>query len=494
MTDFNLKPSYVFGVLLCSILLSLLLHLPNISTGIQGVHTWRQSQTAWNIRNFVRHDANILNPRTSHFNTPTKTNIYRYEFPIMQWSIAMIQKVVGEHVEVIRLFIFLLGAITVIGFFNLLKAIDLDDLTALIGAVLFQFSPVFYYYTINPIPDNLALMGSVWYLYFILTYFKTEKVKNVVWASISLLIATWAKLPFLMFSIISIVYFLRQIFQQKKLDKSLILFIIIQFVILIPAFAWYAWVMPTWKNGVMKGIFSNKVPWEQTKEVLLYHLNTMFPKLLLNYAVVIPFFIGFLSFRQHRTWWLWSIIGITLLYLVLEFNMISYVHDYYMIPFLPWLYIVVAFGIQRIMKWTSQVKYFIILALVITSTFITYHDTTPFWSVEKGYFNTDLYKYKQELVDAVPGDARCIILNDHSYYVFSYAIDKMGYIFRYDQLQPEWINDLIRNKNAEYLYSDSRNIDENIKCLDYFDKLVLEAGSIRVFKLKTPQQLDEEKE
>ena len=381
MINFNLKPAHIFGILLCSILLSLLLHRPNISTEIRGIHAWRQTQTAWNIRNFVRHDANILNPRISHFNTTTKTNLYRYEFPIMQWSIAMLQKVVGEHVAVIRLSIFLIGAFTVIGFFNLLKAIDLDDISALVGAILFQFSPVFYYYTINPIPDNLALMGAVWYLYFIMTYFKTSKTRYVIGASLGLLIATWAKLPFLMFSIVSIVHFLRQLFQQKKLDKSLISFTLIQFLILIPAFAWYAWVMPTWENGVMKGIFSNQVPWAETKKVIFYHFHTMFPKLLMNYAILIPFFIGLFAMRKHKTWWLLSIIGITFLYLGLEFNMISYVHDYYMMPFLPWLYVIVAFGVQAIFNLKHKAKYFIIGGLVIATIFITNRDIKPFWSI-----------------------------------------------------------------------------------------------------------------
>ncbi|NJN78975.1 MAG: glycosyltransferase family 39 protein [Saprospiraceae bacterium] len=212
---------YIFILLILSILVSLLMHTPNLKTEIRGVHNWRQSQTAWNIRNFVRHDANILNPRISNFNNPKNDNIYRYEFPIMQWSIAMVQKVFGEHVTIMRLSIFLLGALTIIGFFFLLKALDLNDWTALIGAILLQFSPVFYYYSINPIPDNLALTGAVWYLYLILKYFKKGKNSYLIGAAVSLLIATWAKLPFLMFSIGSIVYFFKEIIHQKKISKGL---------------------------------------------------------------------------------------------------------------------------------------------------------------------------------------------------------------------------------------------------------------------------------
>lgn len=73
----------VFYLLLLSLGLNLFLHSKHLNKEVTGIHTWRQSQTMWNVRNFVRHDNNILNPRISSFNGG-KDNLYRYEFPLMQ--------------------------------------------------------------------------------------------------------------------------------------------------------------------------------------------------------------------------------------------------------------------------------------------------------------------------------------------------------------------------------------------------------------------------
>ncbi|MBP8086426.1 MAG: hypothetical protein KAY48_03995, partial [Saprospiraceae bacterium] len=70
-------------IVVSAVLISTFLHLHVFTLPIQGKDTWRQSKTAWNIRYFVRHDANILNPRQPYLNG--EDNIVRYEFPLMQW-------------------------------------------------------------------------------------------------------------------------------------------------------------------------------------------------------------------------------------------------------------------------------------------------------------------------------------------------------------------------------------------------------------------------
>ena len=145
------------------------LHRNILTLDVQGAHAWRQCQTMWNVRNFVRHDANILNPRVSYFNGG-KENILRYEFPVLQYSIAMVLKLTGEKVYIVRLLMFLVAIFTSFGFFYLLKDIFDHNLSALIGTFLFQLSPLFYYYSWNPIPDSLALCGAIWYLHLILKF------------------------------------------------------------------------------------------------------------------------------------------------------------------------------------------------------------------------------------------------------------------------------------------------------------------------------------
>ncbi|NJN78974.1 MAG: hypothetical protein HC803_12195 [Saprospiraceae bacterium] len=56
-------------------------------------------------------------------------------------------------------------------------------------------------------------------------------------------------------------------------------FTAVQFLILIPAFAWYAWVMPNWEgNGILHGIFKNQVEWSETRRIIHYQWHVMFPQ------------------------------------------------------------------------------------------------------------------------------------------------------------------------------------------------------------------------
>ncbi len=103
---------------LCIILIalaSIVLHYKIFTLDLQGIHVWRQTQTQINIQNFYRHDNNILNPR--HNNFSWGDNIQRMEFPIMQWSIAQVERVFGEKIIVTRICIFLIGLMSVFGFF-----------------------------------------------------------------------------------------------------------------------------------------------------------------------------------------------------------------------------------------------------------------------------------------------------------------------------------------------------------------------------------------
>lgn len=103
-----------------------------------------------------------------------------------------------------------------------------------------------------------------------------------------------------------------------------------------------------------------------------------------------------------------------------------------------------------------------------------------------GGYPPDLEIYQEELTNAVPRDEKCIIVNDPSNYVFAYMIDKQGYIFANDHLPAGWITDLATNHHIKYMYSNSRKIDERADVKERIDSLILEAGSIRVFKLKEP--------
>jgi hypothetical protein len=140
--------------------ISFLLHFHVFNLDLIGIHVWRQTETQTVINNFYRGDFNILNP---HVNGLADTDqLHRMEFPLMQWIIALLYKIFGPHIAVTRLTIFTIGMCSVYGMFVFCSNIFNNKGLAALAAWCFNFSPVFYYYTVNPMPDNLALCGGVW--------------------------------------------------------------------------------------------------------------------------------------------------------------------------------------------------------------------------------------------------------------------------------------------------------------------------------------------
>ncbi|MFW5821628.1 MAG: glycosyltransferase family 39 protein [Bacteroidota bacterium] len=103
---------------------------------------------------------NILNPRRN--DRGDTEGIFIMEFPLMQWLGAMLYEIFGRHLIITRIYMFIVGLLTLLGIYKLLNTLFNNTLLALIGTWAFNFSPSFYYYTINPLPDNLALCLSVW--------------------------------------------------------------------------------------------------------------------------------------------------------------------------------------------------------------------------------------------------------------------------------------------------------------------------------------------
>jgi hypothetical protein len=248
--------------------------------------------------------------------------------------------------------------------------------------------------------------------------------------------------------------------------------------------------MPNWTgNPILYGIFDGGFDAGEFFSILEYHATEMFPNILMSMPVWILFGIGiYRLFVKRRAFsWLFSLIGITFLYLFLELDAIGKVHDYYMFPFLPWLFILIGLGVDTLRQFSPKMIY-LLSALCIWSAWFTPKETHSMWSLEKTYFNQDIFLHSEELKNAVPEDERCIILNDGSGYIFSYRVDKMGYIFKNDYLPVGWIDDMVRNDHVRYMYSDSEKINNQEEVQKYIDEVIMEKGSVKVMRLKIPEK------
>lgn len=481
-------------ILLSFLLLSYGQHRPIFDLDIQGKHSWRQSTTMWNIRNFVRHDSNILNPRQDAFNGG-QDNLVRLEFPLMQWSIAMVKKyVTGESISVVRHLLFFIGIFSILGIFFIVKKLSNSYPAATIAAIFFQYSPLFYYYNINPLPDNLALCFAIWYMYWIILYIESKNTKSILFAAGLISLATLVKLPFIIYSWIPIYLFFKDIVIQRKLRRSNMKWGVLHILLIIPTAIWYAWVMPTWGDSeVIHGVLKDGLFTEKNVEYFTYHWETMFPKILMTHYSKHLFVIGLLVslFYIKKYDWLFPLVLSTFAFLIFEINAIANLHDYYMMPFLPWLYTMIGVAIAFVWKKWNVLKLGII-ALLLYNVHFTPKAFNNYWSIGNTFFNPDVLRYSEKLKNAVPRDSLCIILNNVSSTIFSYRIDKRGHIFSDDYLPAGWVKDMILNYNVHYMYSDSKKINDDSAVHRYIEKEIMTMGSIKVYKLGLPPDFRED--
>ena len=468
------------------------MHARHITKDLMGIHIWRQAETQTVINNFYEEDMNIFNPRINA--RGNGEGLHRMEFPLMQWLVAGTYKIFGKHILVTRIFMFLIGIFSVAGMYFMIKNILGNNIPAMIGAWAFNFSPSFYYYTINPMPDNLALCFGIWGIAMFFAWARDKSTRSIVFSGLFLGLSALCKLPFILYFSVPLMYFLLEIRTSFKSKSTTTLPLLISAVSILmfafPALIWYISVIPQWKgNGIVTGVIDNKIPFSEIFSNITHHLFITLIELLLNYGSVLFFILAFYwiirkkSFKNQffPVFATWGIVLI--LYFLFESNMIGKSHDYYLFPFLPLLFLLVGFGAGKISSLNKKAYKALTIILLLLLPFFAFLRMDKRWDPDKPGFNKDLLLYKDDLRDAVPENALCVAGNDFSNYIFYYYIDKKGWGYYNDYLDGEQLKQMIV-QGAQYLYSDSRKIDENRFISVFLERLVLEKGSIRVYKLK----------
>ncbi len=462
------------------------MHFKHFQKDLISIHVWRQCETQTTIDNFYEEDFNILNPRQNK--RGNGDGIFRMEFPLIQWLIAGTYKIFGQKLIITRIIMFLTGLFTIAGIYELVKNIFTRKLPALIAAWTFSFSPVFYYYNINPIPDNFALCCSVWGLGFFFGWIRKGSVSHLIWSGVFLSLGTLSKLPFILYYTVPAMFFLQLIIRKQWNAKYLIDVLLVGLPLLMPL-VWYLWVIPQWSgNPIVKGIFGAETSLNTILDYLQHNLISTMPELLLGYGSFLFFIAGiWYIFRnkanQKNLFVVLLFCGIfILIYFIYEITAIAKIHDYYLFPFLPFLFILVGYGADNMIRSRASLIKYISYSIIIAVPFICHLRMQGRWNSDDPGFNKDLLDYKQELRDAVPENALCIVGNDESSRIFLYYIHKKGWVLNCNNVCSPDFKEMI-DKGAEYLYSDSRSLDEDPRIKPHLNALVSEHGSIKVFSL-----------
>jgi len=455
------------------LLLSLLLHWNIFSYDLIGFHVWRQTQTETVTRNFATGKNSILNPTIN--NLQFKDGIQRMEFPLMQWCFSKFHKVFGYHLLISRILTFSLGALLLLFFRNLIFTITKNRIAANFGCWIYCWSPLFYYYCLNPLPDNLAILCCIAGLYFTQQFYSSQKSKHFIIGTLLICVGFACKLPYLLFIVFPILCLLILFNKQKVNRKNTIQLGAFLLIILCIPSLWYFWVIPQWGgNGVVLGIFDNQISLTKIKEILWFHFSAALPELYLNYATVLFFLLGIyfilLNFKKNRFLYIpyLSALFLFISYFLYEINMIDVVHDYYMFPFLPFMFILAVAGFiyifQTKLKWLKIIATIAFFIMPLTA----YLRIQQRWNNKSPGFEVTYLKNKKEIHDFLPTQAKCIVGNDNSGFITLYYLNRKGWNFNDNKIDVSTVRKY-ENEGANYFI-----FDDSIHKLN--DSLVLYLG------------------
>ena len=467
-----------------AILVNIALHFRVFSLDLIGIHVWRQSLTQTVIDNFYSLDFNILNPRFNDLHYPDR--IFRMEFPLAQWITALFYKLFGSSLVVTRIVFFGASCFSFLGIFQLIKEITKHTLIAIIGSWCFLFSPILYYYCINPLPDTFALCFSIWALLFWIRYLKTNQKSCFIWSCMFFALSVATKLPFIIYGVMYLVMYINH---ENRNAKKLVYYFGFPFVFCIPVFIWYVLAIPHWASqGVLSGITENNVSFSEAIDILQFNFLSTFPELLINYATFPLFVIGLyvsvksISFTSPIHWVFILLASVCCFYFVFEFNVIAKVHDYYLFPFLPVLFIVVAKAIHYILMSKPKLMFLLILAFVICPI-TAYLRCDSRWDINNPGFDKGYLVDLDTIKKIIPKQSKVIVYGDESSSIVLYRIKRTGWNYNsIPHLKKDFL--LCKNQGASFIITHSKSLGKSVHLNDSLIHIIFKKGNIEIYKIK----------
>jgi len=313
-------------------------------------HNWRQSLTCMISRNFLEIDNNILYPRIDM--AGEKTGIIGSEFPFFNYLIYLLAEAFGyEHWygRLVNLLVSSLGIWyfyrIVLQFFN--REIAFNAAVVLLASIWFAFSR-------KIMPDTFSVSLVIAGLFYGIEFLKCEKI-NAKYAILFTLLCTLGmlvKIPALsLFSGLAALPFIPNI----EVKRKILLGGLSTFCLAI-VFTWYFVWVPHLLETYRFQLYFPKSLSEGAAEIVPY-MALLAEKF---YFAALHSYLGF-SFALFGLFWFSrkeSKLYITLLCLIilvfglfiLKTGSVFPLHNYYVIPFVPLMALLAAYGLSKLKR------------------------------------------------------------------------------------------------------------------------------------------------
>jgi hypothetical protein len=410
-------------------------------------HGWRQCDTAFYLQDFARNGVDLLHPSVCWMG-PHRTVIL--EFPLPEALAALPYRWSGEDMRWARLVFLLLFTLSAFYFFRILSHL-FSQRTAYLALLVYLGLPLSLFYSRALHIDFSALALGFAGIYYLLQGLEKPGWRPFLASSLLLSLAFLIKAPALLPLGLPLLWLV----WERKAFRSLLPYLPL---LLLPLLAFFFWrkhveavnaMAPDWSFipgyyqlvDMGKWYFST---WEQRMDP--YAWKVLGERFSLELAGLSGILLGIsgLFFAGRRTIFmlLW-LLGL-LLYLFLFFGL-NFIHDYYQIPFVPFLALGIALSLQALARRKLLWLAWLLLLLVLAENF---------WRSEYGKYpyNDRYYRVKELYVTAgniteqatQPGDQLILSdpFQDPRSPFWMYRTGRTGWPIDLDRLTPEIIERL----------------------------------------------------
>jgi 4-amino-4-deoxy-L-arabinose transferase-like glycosyltransferase len=348
-----------------------IIRLFNITTPpLEISHNWRQAFTLMVAGNFDH--TSILRPIVD----AQGGKYVAGEFPLFSYLIFIANDFLGEATWYGRLINLLASSAGLFYFFLVVRKL-FDERLAFFSTVLLTFS-LFFEFSRKSMPDTFTMSVMFAGVYYLLEFLYSDKPKIIFLLAGSILIAagTLSKIP----CILVLVFLLPALSDKAYAIKQKIILLLFLLPSAILAYIWYVKINDELLQEGALGLifpagFTNGI--RLTGEHIFGVAEKFYFNALESYVATLLFICGLyfmIAQKQIRLIFLFLVSLFVFLIFVIQSADFFYFHNYYVIPFIPFMAVVAGYGVTNIIRKNKRAGIFLLILASAEAILNQQHD------------------------------------------------------------------------------------------------------------------------
>jgi hypothetical protein len=314
---------------------------------LEVAHNWRQTTVSMVARNFIETDANIFYPRIDI--AGDKTGITGMEFPIFNYLIYLLSLIFGFEAWYGRLINLMVSSIGIYFFYKLILKYFKPAIA--FNAAFILLVSFWLTYSRKIMPDTFASSLVIISMYYGSNYLdKKQSVANLALYLIFGLAGVLSKLPVAYIWIVYLIWF----FNREIKVATKLIFSLSTLLIIAPVYYWYfIWVPFLVEEYGFWHFFMGDPISKGFSDTMTYlpRILNHFYETAIRYMAFIFLIVGLVFSIVRKQKLMLAIFGLSLLaftFIVIKSGKTFAFHSYYILPFIPVMALLAAYGLEQL--------------------------------------------------------------------------------------------------------------------------------------------------